>query len=82
MEITHSASVNAFALGLGTKEMLEIVQTIQRGHFIKSMTAKADHTLWQDVYNVLSQVGLLYIKFTLGIIHQFKLLSFKESLHD
>src|SRR5277367_4000983 len=37
---------------------------MQRSQFYKSMTAHADHRVWQDVYHVPSVAGLLYVKFT------------------
>ena len=54
------------------------IQTMQRGHFYKSMTAYADHRSWQDVYHVPSPAGVLYVKFTADPVTEFLLLSFKE----
>ena len=51
---------------------------MQRAHFYKSMTAHANHRVWQDVYHVPSSVGVLYIKFTTDVLTEFLLLSFKE----
>lgn len=51
---------------------------MQRRHFYKSMTSYADHRIWQDVYHVPSEVGLLYVKFTADAFAEFLLLSFKE----
>jgi hypothetical protein len=48
------------------------------GAFYKSMTSYRDHRIWQDVYHVPSEAGLLYIKFTADAISEFLLLSFKE----
>jgi motility quorum-sensing regulator/GCU-specific mRNA interferase toxin len=39
----------AATLGFGRKEIVNTIQTMQRGHFYKSMTAYADSRLWQDV---------------------------------
>jgi len=58
------------------------IQTMQREHFYKSMTAYANHRLWQDVYHVPSQAGMLYVKFTADVVTEFLLLSFKEKGHD
>jgi motility quorum-sensing regulator/GCU-specific mRNA interferase toxin len=41
---------------------------MQREHFHKSMTAYADHRLWQDVYHVPSPAGVLYVKFTADVL--------------
>jgi motility quorum-sensing regulator / GCU-specific mRNA interferase toxin len=38
--------------------------SITREHFYKSMTAYADHTIWQDVYRVPHGTITLYVKFT------------------
>ena len=51
---------------------------MQRSHFYKSMTAYADHRVWQDVYHVPSPDGVLYVKFTADLVTEFLLLSFKE----
>ena len=58
------------------------LQTMQRTHFYKSMTAYADHRVWQDVYHVPSQAGVLYVKFTADAVTEFLLLSFKEKDDD
>ena len=50
---------------------------MQRSQFYKSMTAYADHRVWQDVYHVPSSVGTLYVKFTADTVSEFLLLSFK-----
>ena len=42
------------------------------------MTPKAAPRLWQDVYHVPSQTGVLYVKFTADVVAEFLLLSFKE----
>ena len=51
---------------------------MQRRHFYKSMTAYADHRVWQDVYHVPSPAGMLYVKFRDDLITEFLLLSFNE----
>ena len=42
------------------------------------MTSYADHKVWQDVYHVPSDEGLLYVKFQADVVTEFILLSFKE----
>ena len=78
VEVTRSAILGATALGLGTFEMNQVIQTMEGKHFFKSMTSHANHKMWQDVYHVPSEVGELYIKLTEGEVTEFKLLSFKE----
>lgn len=78
LNITGVALGGAAALGFGRSDIVSIVQTMQRRHFYKSMTSYADHRIWQDVYHVPSEVGLLYVKFTADAFAEFLLLSFKE----
>ncbi len=82
LAVTGSALRSAAALGCGRAEIVDIIQTMQRSHFYKSMTSYADSRLWQDVYHVPSLVGVLYVKFTADVITEFLLLSFKEKNHD
>ena len=78
LNATTSALRGAATLGMGRSEIVETIRTIERSHFRKSMTSYADHRIWQDVYNVPSEQGPLYIKFTTGTKGGFLLLSFKE----
>ena len=78
LAVTGIALRSAAALGFGRAEIVSTIQTMQRAHFFKSMTAYADSRLWQDVYHVPSQAGTLYVKFTADAITEFLLLSFKE----
>ena len=82
LAVTGTALKSAAALGFGRIEIVETIQTMRREHFYKSMTAYADHRLWQDVYHVPSAVGVLYIKFTADVLTKFLLLSFKEKDND
>jgi motility quorum-sensing regulator/GCU-specific mRNA interferase toxin len=82
LAVTGTALRTAATLGYGRAEIVATIQTMQRGHFYKSMTAYADSRLWQDVYHVPSPVGTLYVKFTVDVITEFLLLSFKEKDHD
>jgi motility quorum-sensing regulator/GCU-specific mRNA interferase toxin len=72
LNVTGSAPRDAAALGFGSTEIVEI------SHFYKCMTSYADHRVWQDVYHVPSDVGLLYVKFMADTVTEFLLLSFKE----
>src|SRR4030042_3253176 len=82
LAVTGTALRSAAALGFGRAEIMATVQTMQREHFYKSMTAYADHRLWQDVYHVPSAVGVLFIKVTADVLTKFLLLSFKEEDHE
>ncbi len=77
LNVTGSAVRSAAALGFGRAEIVATVQTMQRKHFYKSMTSYADHRVWQDVYHVPSEIGMLYVKFTADVVTEFLLLSFK-----
>jgi motility quorum-sensing regulator/GCU-specific mRNA interferase toxin len=78
LNATTTALKSAAALGFGRADIIATVQTMQRTHFYKSMTSYEDHKVWQDVYHVPSEVGILYVKFTADIVMEFLLLSFKE----
>lgn len=75
---TKTAVQNAAALGFSRDDMISVIQNLKHQHFYKSMTAHADHTLWQDVYHFPHEALVLYIKFTADVMTEFRLLSFKE----
>lgn len=77
LNVTGTAVRSAAAIGFGRRGIVTTIQTMQRTHFFKSMTAYADHRIWQDVYHVPSKVGTLYVKFTADAVTEFLLLSFK-----
>lgn len=76
--VTTTALTSAAALGFDRQGIVDILQTMQRRHFYKSMTADNNHLLWQDVYHVPFNGITLYVKFTGDTICHFKLLSLKE----
>lgn len=78
LQVTTTALKTAASIGFGRSEIVATVQTMEYGHFYKSMTAHGNSRLWQDVYYVPSSQGTLYVKFTAGVISEFLLLSFKE----
>jgi motility quorum-sensing regulator/GCU-specific mRNA interferase toxin len=82
LNVTGTAVRSAAALGFGRPEIVATIQSMERPHFYKSMTAYGDHRIWQDVYHVPSEVGTLYVKFTADAVTEFLLLSFKEKDHD
>ena len=77
-EITKTAQRTALELEFDEDDVREIVKTMKREQFYKSMTAYANHKIWQDVYHVPCENMILYIKFTQNVISEFTLLSFKE----
>jgi len=78
LNMTFTAANDAANLGFDRAGVVAFLQAMQSAHFYKSMTSYADHTVWQDVYHVLSAAGVLYIKFTADTVTLFKILSFKE----
>ncbi len=78
LRITRTARNDAMALGFTRAMIIEIVQSMRRAHFYKSMTFYADHTRWQDVYHVPWGEMILYVKFTDDRVTEFLLLSLKE----
>ena len=77
-EITKTAQETARNLGFDKKSVHEVISTMSKKHFYKSMTSYANHRIWQDVYHVPYENLILYVKFTKNIISEFTLLSFKE----
>jgi motility quorum-sensing regulator/GCU-specific mRNA interferase toxin len=81
ISVTGTALRTATKLGFGRAEIVATIQTMERGHFYKSMTSYADYRIWQHVYHVPSEAGTLYVKFTADVVTEFLLLSFKEKDH-
>jgi motility quorum-sensing regulator/GCU-specific mRNA interferase toxin len=74
---TYSAEVGAARLGLRVSDMLEVVKALTPDDFYKSMTAHADHRIWQDVYHAKTADGdAVYLKLT--VIDDVLIVSFKE----
>jgi motility quorum-sensing regulator / GCU-specific mRNA interferase toxin len=78
LSITGSALKDAAALGYGSEEIIEVIQSIESGHFYKTMPSEKRPGYWQDVYRVPDGDVELYVKFTSDTVTEFKLLSFKE----
>lgn len=78
LNVIGSAFDGASGLGLTRADMVNIIQSVKRMHFYKSMTSHKDYRVWQDVYFVPYQETFLYIKFTLNDDGNFLLISFKE----
>lgn len=82
LNATGSAIRGAAAIGFRRQEIAATIRIMERSQFYKSMTAYADYKVWQDVYHVPSEAGLLYVKFTADAVTEFLLLSFKEKDDD
>jgi motility quorum-sensing regulator/GCU-specific mRNA interferase toxin len=73
---TQTARIGASELGLDYPAMLAVVMALTPADFYKSMTAHADHTIWQDVYRTSTQAIDVYLKLT--VIDDVLIVSFKE----
>ena len=78
LAITTSAFRAATSLGFDRRAIVEVIQSIERPMFFKSMTTFADHRVWQDVYRVPARELELYIKFQADVVTEFIVMSFKE----
>lgn len=77
LRMTRTAQNTALALGLTLEEVVQIVQSMSRAHFFKSMTSYADGRVWQDVYRVPWRGMVLYVKLTVDDLGRL-ILSLKE----
>ncbi|HLA36561.1 MAG TPA: type II toxin-antitoxin system MqsR family toxin [Rhodocyclaceae bacterium] len=73
---TQTAQDGVARLGLLPAEAVQLVLSIERRNFFKSMTTHARHDVWQDVYHLATRVGVLYVKVTVlpgtRVVIQFK----------
>ncbi len=77
LRMTRTAQDTAFSLGLFLADVVRLIQGMTREQFYKSMTAFADHRIWQDVYHVPFEGLVLYVKFTTDA-QGYLVISFKE----
>ena len=73
---TMSALAGGAALGFDFDGIVEVVMALAPGDFHKSMTAHADHRIWQDVDRPMTAAGRVYLKLT--VIDDVLIVSFKE----
>jgi motility quorum-sensing regulator/GCU-specific mRNA interferase toxin len=78
LAITTSALRAATSLGFDRRAIVDVIQSIERSMFFKSMTTFADRRVWQDVYRVPARELELYIKFQADVVTEFIVMSFKE----
>lgn len=72
---TMSALAGGAALGFDFKGIVGVVMALTPVDFYKSMTAHADHRIWQDVYRSSTPAGEVYLKLT--VIDDVLIVSFK-----
>jgi motility quorum-sensing regulator / GCU-specific mRNA interferase toxin len=77
LRITKTALSCVEGLGLGLQDVVDIIQTITREQFYKSMTSIASNAIWQDVYHASHEATVLYVKFTTDA-EGYLVISFKE----
>lgn len=76
VRVTKVASQGALALGLFDEDIFDVVLSLSRNDFYKSMTSYSDRRSWQDVYHPATKVGIIYLKLT--VQNDVLILSFKE----
>ena len=83
LEITRVAIENARALGYALEDVIEVVQALEPGDFIKSETAHnpPNSKVWHDAYNLPWDDRWLYLKFAGETLIDVTLTSFKEAGH-
>lgn len=79
LNATTTTRLDFHRLGFTAVDVVATIQSIERRHFNKSMTTNHDYRVWQDVYYVPSEVGMLYIKFQSDTdAYEYLLIGFKE----
>jgi motility quorum-sensing regulator / GCU-specific mRNA interferase toxin len=76
---TFTAKQGADELGMDDAAVVAVIQALKASDFDRSMTSKADHRVWQDVYRPRVKRRELYVKFTLDSQGALLLISFKEA---
>lgn len=84
LEVTRSAIESARALGYGLEDIVEAVQALEGGDFVKSETAHSppNSRVWHDTYNLPWDDRWLYLKFAGETLIDVTLTSFKAVDHD
>ncbi len=84
LEITRKAVEGARALGYSLKDIVDAVQDLEPGDFIKSETAHSppNPRVWHDTYTMPWDGRLLYLKFAGETLIDVRLTSFKEAGSD
>ncbi len=77
LRMTRTAQDATLRLGLLREDVVQVVQSMTREHFYKSMTSCDDHRVWQDVYHVPWEDLVLYVKLTVDELGRL-ILSMKE----
>ena len=80
LEITTRAVRDAQAIGYSLEDIVDVVQALERGDFVKSETAHnpPNSKVWHDTYNIPCDGLYLYLKFAGETLIDVVLTSFKE----
>jgi motility quorum-sensing regulator/GCU-specific mRNA interferase toxin len=74
---TISAANCASGVGVhNLQEMYNVIASLTRSDFYKSMTTHADHRIWQDVYHAAVNGYSVYVKLT--VVDDLLIVRFKE----
>jgi motility quorum-sensing regulator/GCU-specific mRNA interferase toxin len=76
MNLTFTAQAGIRAAGMTRGEAFDVVRSLARAHFYKSMTTHKEHRVWQDVYRAQWRGKGLYVKFQQA--GEYFVVSFKE----
>ncbi len=80
LEITLKATRDAQALGYSLEDVVDVVQALETGDFVKSETAHnpPNSKVWHDSYRIPFDGLWLYLKFAGETLIDIVLTSFKE----
>ena len=76
LRMAKSALDGALEVGFDSGDVVNVVRSMKRSQFCKSMTSCDDQEVWQDEYHVPSFRGMLHVTFTVEPSGGFMLLSF------
>lgn len=81
LEITLKATRDAQALGFSLEDVVDVVQALETGDFVKSETAHSppNSKIWHDSYRIPFDRLWLYLKFASETLIDIALTSFKEA---
>jgi len=77
LRLTESAKVGIRRVGMTNMDAVEVIHSLSRRNFYKSMTTNADHRIWQDVYHAEWNELELYVKFQRDAAGFYFMISFK-----
>lgn len=78
MEVTTAAIRGAAEMGMTRTDLIDVIKSLNRSDFYKSMTTNQNHRVWMDVYHGRADGYEIYIKFVQDTVAEFTCTSFKE----